>query len=292
MLDFIRINQIKRQLKIPLITQIVEKKSLSFRLQEEERFFQFWKDRSLSKINFITTLITVASVSNNLSWVFFSAYQCAIRYHFKQKFNGTISLAVKGLQDAPMETTYQRKKDNFSFRGQKSWLVSTNVDMILLFVKLNKTIVLSVNSGKTILTSVLAPIFKEKSVTRMTFEKRKFLKQLNQGNLTLRNTKILSENIISGKNIRGFGASEQFFVMLSLGIFFVTKIKNAKIRKKFFKVIQALIIDFNTRYSLKLTVKNHKKNFRKMIYIFDNLPERKVMAGWELDKIIFLNLLK
>ena len=80
--------------------------------------------------------------------------------------------------------------------------------------------------------------------------------------------------------------------MLSLGIFFVTKIKNAKIRKKFLKVVQALIIDFNTRYSLKLTVKNHKKNFRKMIYIFDNLPERKIIVGWELDKIIFLNLLK
>ena len=170
--------------------------------------------------------------------------------------------------------------------------MSTNVDMILLFVKLNKPIKLSVNSSETILTSLLAPIFKEKSVTRTTFEKRKFLQHLNQGNLTLKNTKILSENIISGKNIRGFGASEQFFAMLSLGIFFVTKIKNTKIRKKFFKVIQALIIDFNTRYSLKLTVKNHKKTFRKMIYIFDNLPERKTIVGWELDKIIFLNLLK
>ncbi|MFL2800005.1 MAG: hypothetical protein ACJZ8K_00950 [Paracoccaceae bacterium] len=191
-----------------------------------------------------------------------------------------------------MKTTYHRNNNTFSFRGQKSWLVSTNVDMVLLFVKLNKTIQLSVNSGKTILTSVLAPIFREKSVTRTTFEKRKFLKQLNQGNLTLRNTKILSENIISGKNIRGFGASEQFFVMLSLGIFFVTKIKNVKIRKKFFKKIQALIIDFNTRYSLKLTVKNHKKNFKKMIYIFDKLPERKIVVGWELDKIIILKLLK
>ena len=191
-----------------------------------------------------------------------------------------------------METAYQRNKNTFSFRGQKSWLVSTNVDMILLFVKLNKTIKLSLNSNKAILTSVLAPIFKEQSVTRTTFEKRKFLKQLNQGSLTLRNTKILSENIISGKNIRGFGVSEQFFVMLSLGIFFVTKIKNAKLKKKLFKVLEALIIDFNIRYSLKLTVKNHKKNFRKMIYIFDNLPERKIIAGWELDKIIFLNLLK
>ena len=85
--------------------------------------------------------------------------------------------------------------------------MSTNVDMILLFVKLNKSINLSLNSSKAILTSVLAPIFKEQSVTRTTFEKRKFLKQLHQGNLTLRNTKILSENIIPGKNIRGFGVS-------------------------------------------------------------------------------------
>ena len=234
----------------------------------------------------------MATVSNNLSWVFFSAYQCAIRYHFKQKFNGTISLAVREIQDAPMKTTFQPNKNTFSFRGQKSWLVSTNVDMVLLFVKLNKTIKLSLNSNKAILTSVLAPIFKEQSVTRTTFEKRKFLKQLNQGNLTLRNTKILSENIISGKNIRGFGVSEQFFVMLSLGIFFVTKVKNVKLKKKFFNLVQALLNDFNKPLSLRLTVKQHRKSFIKMIYIFDNLPERKTIVGWELDKIIFLNLLK
>ena len=33
---------------------------------------------------------------------------------------------------------------------------------------------------------------------------------------------MLIEKIFSGKNIRGFGNVEQFFVMLSLGIFFVT----------------------------------------------------------------------
>ena len=105
---------------MPSISQLVERKILSFKLQEEERFFQFWKDKSLSKVNFITTLITAASVSNNLSWVFFSAYQCAIRFHFRQKFNGTISLAVRELPNTPMKTTYDNSKNTFLFKGQKS----------------------------------------------------------------------------------------------------------------------------------------------------------------------------
>ena len=146
-----------------------------------------------------------------------------------------------------MKTTYESKKNTFSFIGQKSWLVSTNVDMILLFVKLDKTIDLSLNNRKTILNSILAPIYKEPSATRTSFEKRKFLKQLNQGNLTLNGTHILAKDIISGKNIRGFGVSEQLFVMLSLGIFFVTKVKNAKLKKIFFEVVKAFIIDFNTK---------------------------------------------
>ena len=273
------------------MSQLVEKKTLSIRLQKEERFFQFWKERNLSKINFITMLTTVASVSNNLSWIFFSAYQCAIRYHFKQKFNGTISLAVRELKSAPMKTTYQRNKKTFLFSGEKSWLVSTNVDMILLFVKLDKTIRLSLNNQKTDLNSVLAPIYREQSVTRSTFEKRKILEHLNQGNLTLRETHILDENILSGKNIRGFAVSEQFFVMLSLGIFFVTKVKSTKLKKNFFNAVETLIIDFNTSYSPKLRLKYHKKSFKKLIYIFDRLPERKVISNWNSDKIMFLKLL-
>ena len=190
-----------------------------------------------------------------------------------------------------MRTAFEKKKNTFSFRGQKSWLVSTNVDMILLFVKLGKTIKLHLNDRETVLTSVIAPIYKEHSVTRKTFEKRNFLTNLNQGNLMLRNTKILAKNILSGKNIRGFAASEQFFVMLSLGIFFVTKVKNVKLKKKFFNLVQALINDFNTRLSLRLTVKQHRKSFIKMIYIFDNLPERKIISSWDFDKIMFLKLL-
>ena len=277
---------------MPSISQLVERKILSFKLQEEERFFQFWKDKSLSKVNFITTLITAASVSNNLSWVFFSAYQCAIRFHFRQKFNGTISLAVRELPNTPMKTTYDDSKNTFSFKGQKSWLVSTNVDIILLFVRLDRCIELSLSNKKTLLNSVLVPLHKEQSETRRTFERRKFLKNLNQGNLILNNTRILDKHVFSGKNIRGFGISEQFFVMLSLGIFLAIKVKNAKFKKKFFNIVKALIIDFNTRYSLKLVVRNHKESFRKMIYIFDKLPDRKVIDNWEFDKIIFLNLLK
>ena len=277
---------------MPSINQLVERKILSFKLQEEERFFQFWKDKSLSKVNFITTLITAASVSNNLSWVFFSAYQCAIRFHFRQKFNGTISLAVRELPNTPMKTTYDDSKNTFSFKGQKSWLVSTNVDIILLFVKLERSIELSLSNKKTLLNSVLVPLHKEQSETRRTFERRKFLKNLNQGNLILNNTRILDKHVFSGKNIRGFGISEQFFVMLSLGIFLAIKVKNTKFKKRFFNMLKALIIDFNTRYSLKLVVRNHKESFRKMIYIFDRLPDRKAIDNWEFDKIIFLNLLK
>ena len=243
-------------------------------------------------MNFITTLITAASVSNNLSWVFFSAYQCAIRFHFRQKFNGTISLAVRELPNTPMITTYDDSKNTFSFKGQKSWLVSTNVDIILVFVKLDRSIELSLSNKKTLLNSVLVPLHKEQSETRRTFQKRKFLKNLNQGNLILNNTRILDKHVFSGKNIRGFGISEQFFVMLSLGIFFVIKVKNTKFKKRFFNIVKALIIDFNTRYSLELVVRNHKESFRKMIYIFDKLPDRKVIDNWEFDKIIFLNLLK
>ena len=109
--------------------------------------------------------------------------------------------------------------------------------------------------------------------------------------MTLKNTKISAKNIVSGKNIRGFAASEQFFVMLSLGIFLVTKVKNVKLKKKFFNFVQALLDDFNTHFSLRLTVKQHKKSFIKMIYIFDNLPERKVITSWDFDKVMFLKLL-
>jgi hypothetical protein len=190
-----------------------------------------------------------------------------------------------------MRTAFEKKKNTFSFTGEKSWLASTNVDMILLFVKLGKTIKLHLNDRETVLTSVIAPIYKEHSVTRKTFEKRNFLTNLNQGNLMLRNTKILAKNIVSGKNIRGFAASEQFFVMLSLGIFFVTKVKNVKLKKKIFNLVQALLNDFNKPLSLRLTVKQHRKSFIKMIYIFDKLPERKAITSWNFDKIMFLKLI-
>ena len=190
-----------------------------------------------------------------------------------------------------MRTAFEKNKKTFSFRGQKSWLLSTNVDMILLFVKLGKTIKLHLNDRETVLTSVIAPIYKEHSVTRKTFEKRNFLTNLNQGNLMLRNTKILAKNTLSGKLIRGFAASEQFFVMLSLGIFFITKVKNVNLKKKFFNVVQALLNDFNTPLSLRLTVKRHRISFIKMIDIFDKLPERKAITRWNIDKIMFLKLL-
>ena len=234
----------------------------------------------------------MASVSNNLSWIFFSAYQCAIRYHFKQKINATYSLAVREISDAPMKTTFNKHKNKLSLSGIKSWLVSTNVDMILLYVKLENSIEISLNDKSHFLNSVLAPVYKEKSATRRTFEKRKFLKNLNQGNLELKNTEIMIEKIFSGKNIRGFGDVEQFFVMLSLGIFFVTKVKSQKLKKFFFKEIRALVQGYNARKSIRLLVKSNKKTFKKLINRFDQLPEKKAIIDWNNDKAIFRNILK
>ncbi len=291
-LKFIWINQIKKHLKIPHISQLVEQKTLSFRLQEENLFFQFWKDKNLSKIDDIRILLTVASVSNNLSWIFFSAYQCAIRHHFSHKINVITSLAVREISDAPMRSTFDSRKNILSLNGEKSWLVSTNVEMILLFVRLQKPIELSFNNRTSFLKSVLVWLFKEKTITRKKSKKRRFLKNLNQGNLTLRNTKISADNIVSGKKIRGFGSSEQFFIMLSLGIYFVTKIKSAKLKKSFYIIIKSLIVGFNSRTPLKLVVKHQKKNLIKLIKTFEKLPERKGIINWNTDKIIFKNMLK
>ncbi len=163
--------------------------------------------------------------------------------------------------------------------------------MILLYVKLGKPIEFQLNNNTSFLNSVLVSLYKEKSTIRETFEKVKFLRNLNQGSLTLKKTKITPEDIFSGKNIHGFGASEQFFVMLSLGIFFVTKVNNIKHKKMFFKEVKALIIDFNTRDSLKMIVRFHKKSLIKFIAIFDKLPERRSIINWDNDKLIFLKIL-
>ena len=166
------------------------------------------------------------------------------------------------------------------------------MDMIFLYVKLVEPIEFPLNNKTNFLNSVLVPLYREKSIIRETFEEVKFLKNLNQGSLTLKDTKIMSTNIFSGKNIHGFRYIEQFFVMLSLCIFFVTKVNNIKYKRMFFNAVKALIIDFNTRRSPKITVRFHKKSLKKMIHIFDSLPERKVIIGWEFDKNIFFNLLK
>ena len=234
----------------------------------------------------------MASVSNNLSWIFFSAYQGAIRYHFKQKIRGTISLAVRENSDAPVKASFDNKKNILSLSGKKSWLVSTNVEMILLFVRLKKPIELPLNNGTRLLNSILIPIYKEKSAIRKTFEKTRFLKNLNQGNLELKNTEIMIEKIFSGNNIRGFGNVEQFFVMLSLGIFFVTKVKSLKLKKFFLKEITALVQGYNARKSIRLLVKSNKKTFKKLINRFDQLPEKKAIIDWNSDKVLFRNILK
>ncbi len=234
----------------------------------------------------------MASVSNNLSWIFFSAYQCAIRYHFKQKINAAISLAVRETSDAPVKATFDGKKNILSLSGRKSWLVSTNVEMILLFVRLKQPIELPLNNSTRLLNSILIPIYKEKSAIRKTFEKTRFLKNLNQGNLELKNTEIMIEKIFTGKNIRGFGNVEQFFVMLSLGIFFVTKVKSLKLKKFFLKEITALVQGYNARKSIRLLVKSNKKTFKKLINRFDQLPEKKAIIDWNRDKVLFQNILK
>jgi len=206
--------------------------------------------------------------------------------------NATISLAVRETSDAPVKATFDNKKNILSLSGKKSWLVSTNVEMILLFVRLKKPIEFSLNNSTRFLNSVLVPIYKEKSAIRKTLKKTRFLENLNQGNLTLEDTQIFSKDISSGKKIRGFGASEQFFVMLSLGIYFVTKVKSPKLKKSFFIIVKALILDFNARKPLKLLVKYHKKTLIKLINTFGQLPERKAIINWDTDKIIFKNMFK
>ena len=206
--------------------------------------------------------------------------------------NATISLAVRENSDAPVKATFDNKKNILSLSGKKSWLVSTNVEMVLLFVRLKKPIEFSFNNSTLFLNSVLVPIYKEKSAIRKTLKKTRFLKNLNQGNLTLEDTQIFSKDISSGKKIRGFGASEQFFVMLSLGIYFVTKVKSPKLKKSFYIIVKALILDFNARKPLKLLVKYHKKTLIKLINTFGQLPERKAIINWDTDKIIFKNMLK
>ena len=191
-----------------------------------------------------------------------------------------------------MRAAFDSKKNIFSLNGKKSWLISTNVEMILLFVRLQKPIILSCNNGESFLNSILVPIFEEKSIMRKKFEKRRFLNNLNQGNLTLINTKISADNMVSGKKIRGFGSSEQFFIMLSLGIYFVTKIKSAKLKKSFYLIIKYLIDGFNSRKPLKLVVKHQRKNLIRLIKTFEKLPERKGIINWDTDKIIFTNMLK
>ena len=206
--------------------------------------------------------------------------------------NATISLAVRETSDAPIRAAFDNKKNILSLSGKKSWLVSANVEMILLFVRLKNPIEFSINNSTRFLNSVLVPIYKEKSAIRTTFEKTRFLKNLNQGNLTLEDTQIFSKDISSGKNIRGFGASEQFFVMLSLGIYFVTKVKSPKLKKNFYTIVKALILDFNARKPLKLLVKYHKKTLIKLINTFGQLPERKAIINWDTDKIIFKSMLR
>ena len=88
-----------------------------------------------------------------------------------------------------------------SLSGKKSWLVSTNVEMILLFVRLKKPIELQLNNSTRLLNSILIPIYKEKSAIRKTLEKTRFLKNLNQGNLTLEHTQIFSKHILHGEKV-------------------------------------------------------------------------------------------
>ena len=71
----------------------------------------------------------------------------------------------------------------------------------------------------------------------------------------------------------------------------IDAVKNVNLKKKFFNVVQALLNDFNTPLSLRLTVKRHRISFIKMIDIFDKLPERKAITRWNIDKIMFLKLL-
>ena len=120
----------------------------------------------------IKTLTTVASVSNNLSWLFFSAYQCAIQHQFRnQIFKEPTSIAIAERKDSPLEVTLDKKNNQIEIKGLKTWLVTTNINKVIVFAKLKEPIGVIQKSEKKYWKSLLALVSLDKTTKLTTFKK-------------------------------------------------------------------------------------------------------------------------
>ena len=263
------------------------------KLSNEKDFLKFWKEKNLSNTDVIKTLTSVASVSNNLSWLFFSAYQCAIRYQFRNLiYNQYTSLAVAEKKNSPLEISIDKNNNTIIIKGLKTWLVTTNINKIIVFAKLTKPIQIIKKSDKKYWKSLVALVSVDETTKLTPFEKVRYLKKLKQGNIQLNSTLVDMKNIMSGKKIRNFRVVEKYFVMLSLTIFFSLKIKSHRL-KKVYNNLGNELIDLLLRKKLNdRTLRPLNKKFQKVFDIFDQIPERNSITDWNADKILFKFLTK
>ena len=241
----------------------------------------------------IKTLTTVASISNNLSWLFFSAYQCAIQHQFRnQIFKEPTCIAIAERKDSPLEVSLDKKNNQIEIKGLKTWLVTTNINKVIVFAKLKEPIGVIQKSEKKYWKSLLALVSLDKTTKLTTFEKVHYLKKLQQGNILLNSTYVEIENIFSGKKIRDFRIVEKYFIMLSLTIFFFLKIKSTRLKKVYHNLGKELM-DLLVRKNLNdRTLRPLTKKFQKAFKAFDQIPERNSITDWNTDKILFKFLTK
>ena len=264
------------------------------KLSNEKDFLKFWKEKNLSNTDVIKTLTSVASVSNNLSWLFFSAYQCAIRYQFRNLiYNQYTSLAVAEKKNSPLEISIDKNNNNtIIIKGLKTWLVTTNISKIIVFAKLTKPIQIIQKSEKKYWKSLVALVSVDETTKLTPFEKVRYLKNLKQGNIQLNSTLVDMKNIMSGKKIRDFRVVEKYFVMLSLTIFFSSKIKSHRLKKVYHNLGNELIVLLLRKKLNDRTLRPLHKKFQKVFDIFDQIPERNSITDWNADKILFKFLTK
>ncbi len=263
------------------------------KLSNEKDFLKFWKEKNLSNTDAIKTITSVASVSNNLSWLFFSAYQCAIQYQFRKLiYNQYTSLAIAEKRDSPLGISINKKNNKIIIKGLKTWLVTTNINKIIVFTRLTKPVEIIQKSEKKYWKSIVALVSIDETTKLTTFEKVRYLKKLKQGNIKLNSTLVDMKNILSGKKIKNFRVVEKYFIMLSLTIFFSLKIKSHRLKKVYHNLGNELI-DLLLRK--KLNDKNLRplnKKFQKAFDIFDQIPERSSITDWNTDKLLFKFLTK
>ena len=185
-----------------------------------------------------------------------------------------------------------KKNNQIEIKGLKTWLVTTNINKVIVFAKLKEPIGVIQKSEKKYWKSLLALVSLDKTTKLTTFEKVHYLKKLKQGNIQLNSSHVEIENILSGKKIRDFRIVEKYFIMLSLTIFFSLKIKSPRLKKVYHNLGNELI-DLLLRKKLNYrTLRPLNKKFQKAFDIFDQIPERSSITDWNADKILFKFLTK